>query len=166
MIYGYFFVTNRFTHTFFLRKRYTRFFCCENDMHFVQKVFAHWDLPSGKFTLFGTLHHYHCFSFIWLPLTSNHHHHQDYYRQQLSMNSVASPWKSMTRMGHHKRILYALWYLMRHNAERIQNIQKPRINRSLHVTINNHLKLGCAVLAHINTTTELECIKICGSEKA
>ena len=55
---------------------------------------------------------------------------------------------------------------MRHNAERIQNIQKPRINRSLHVTINNHLKLGCAVLAHINTTTELECIKMCGSEKA
>ena len=65
------------------------------------------------------------------------------------------------RMGHHKRILSALLYLMRHNAERIQNIQKPRINRSLHVTINNHLKLGCAVVAHINTTTELECIKMC-----
>ena len=39
-----------------LQKRFTRFFLSRKRFtHFVQKVFARWKLPSGKFRLFGPL---------------------------------------------------------------------------------------------------------------
>ena len=50
-----FLVTKKYAHTFLSRKRLTHFFSRKRFMHFIQKVFARWKLPSRKFRLFGPL---------------------------------------------------------------------------------------------------------------